>query len=511
MDGIQIVWFKRDLRTHDHMPLVEAARAGSVLPLYIVEPGLWQQPESSLRQWRFIGQSLRELDQSLKALGAPGLIVRHGEAVEVLEQVRQQFGKAALWSHEETGNMWTFCRDAAISRWCRCNNVTWQEYRQDGVVRRLGNRDGWAAHRDRFMALDLAPQPARIRGVSILSDPLPVRPVSTLADDDCPGAQPGGRTAGLMLLDSFLQQRGVDYARGMSSPLSAADACSRLSPHIAYGTLSMREVVQALRQRRREVKADPALSAWRRPLAAFEARLAWQSHFMQKLESEPEMEWRNLHPAMADERQSVDPERFAAWAEGRTGWPFVDACMRMLHHTGWINFRMRAMLAAVACYHLWQPWREAGLHLARQFIDYEPGIHWSQMQMQSGSTGINAFRIYNPIKQSHDQDPEGTFIRRWVPELAQVPDAWIHEPWRMDASLQARSGCRIGRDYPAPIVDHEAAARKARARLRAAYRGEDALEASQAVMARHGSRKRRADGGRTGSARRNDGQMGLFG
>lgn len=165
--------------------------------------------------------------------------------------------------------------------------------------------------------------------------------------------------------------------------------------------------------------------------------------------------------------------------------------MRMLHATGWINFRMRAMLTAFACYHLWQPWRAVGLHLARLYVDYEPGIHWSQIQMQSGSTGISAFRIYNVVKQSYDQDPTGAFIRRWVPELRRVPTAWIHEPYRMPPDRQRACGCVIGSDYPAPIVAHEAAARTARAKLRDAYSTPEAKALSEQILQRHSSRARR--------------------
>jgi deoxyribodipyrimidine photo-lyase len=165
--------------------------------------------------------------------------------------------------------------------------------------------------------------------------------------------------------------------------------------------------------------------------------------------------------------------------------------MRMLHATGWLNFRMRAMLTAFACYHLWQPWRAVGLHLARLFVDYEPGIHWSQIQMQAGCTGISAFRIYNVVKQSHDQDPTGAFIRRWVPELRRVPTAWIHEPYRMPPELQRKYGCVIGVDYPAPIVDHEAAARAARQKLFDAYRTPEAKAITEQLLQRYSSRSRR--------------------
>jgi deoxyribodipyrimidine photo-lyase len=145
---------------------------------------------------------------------------------------------------------------------------------------------------------------------------------------------------------------------------------------------------------------------------------------------------------------------------------------------------------SVASYQLWMHWREPGLHLARQFVDYEPGIHWPQAQMQSGTTGINTLRIYNPVKQSIDQDPAGRFIRTWLPELAAVPDEWIHTPWRMPDAEQTRRGVRIGRDYPAPLVDHEAAARRARQRIQDARRGPEASRQSRSIYVQHGSRKR---------------------
>ena len=252
----------------------------------------------------------------------------------------------------------------------------------------------------------------------------------------------------------------------------------------------MGEVVQEARARRLALAALPAHASagWPRALDAFLSRLHWHCHFIQKLERQPSIEILELHPATRGLRRT-DPERLAAWSEGRTGVPFVDACMRALHHCGWINFRMRAMLLSFASHHLWLDWRDSGLHLARQFVDYEPGIHWSQCQMQSGTTGINTIRIYNPIKQGLDHDPEGEFLGHWLPELAGVPAIWRHEPWRMDPATQEACGCRIGRDYPAPIVEVAAAAREARERLWGLRRQPGFGATADAIQERHGSRR----------------------
>jgi deoxyribodipyrimidine photo-lyase len=280
----------------------------------------------------------------------------------------------------------------------------------------------------------------------------------------------------------------------MSSPLTAGISCSRISSHLAFGTLSMREAVQATRQRRSTIKQLPPESrgTWLRALSAFEGRLHWHCHFMQKLESEPGIENKNMQRSMDGLRENdTDQHLLESWMRGETGWPFVDACMRALEHTGWLNFRMRAMLMSVASYQLWLHWRTPSLHLAQHFTDYEPGIHYPQVQMQSGTTGINSLRIYNPVKQSRDQDPDGDFIRRWLPELEGVKPAWIHTPWLMSASEQKASGVIIGKQYPPPLVDHEAAARLARSRIIQARREQKARDESRDIFERHGSRRRR--------------------
>jgi deoxyribodipyrimidine photo-lyase len=484
--GVQLVWFKRDLRVADHRALAGAAARGRVLPVFVAEPDLWQGPDQSARQWDFVRESLQELRKALAALGQP-LVVRTGDALEVFDAINASLGVAALWSHEETGNGWTYRRDRRVADWCRRRGIEWHEPRQSGVIRRLDSRNGWARRWDQFMAEAPAPAPALQPLGAIDPGPIPTAGELGLAADPCPERQPGGRAAGLETLETFLHRRGEPYRRAMSSPVTGFAHCSRLSPHLAWGTLSMRETAQATWARQRALKQAETAStgSWRGSMSSFSGRLHWRDHFTQKLEDEPKLEWRNLHRAYDGLRPGEpDETRLAAWAKGETGLPFVDACMRALIATGWMNFRMRAMLVAVSSYHLWLDWRRPGEHLARQFTDYEPGIHWPQMQMQSGTTGINTVRIYNPVKQGHDQDPGGVFVRRWLPELAGVPDDFIHEPWKWE-----RAGSVLGKTYPVPVVDHLAAAKEARQKVWAVRRGPDYRQAANAIQDKHGSRK----------------------
>ncbi len=484
---LNVVWFKRDLRVADHAPLAEAVRSGPVLPLYIIEPDLWRQPDASHRHYAFLSDCLREVSDELSKLGQP-LVIRIGNAVDVLRTIHATHGIAALWSHEETGNGWTFARDKAVAAWARQSGIRWHERRQHGVERRMATRDGWAKRWDSLMAAPVADVPHALTPLpTIVSDALPPAIDLGLMPDGLCAGQRGGRSHALDLLHSFLEGRGRTYRRAMSNPLEGAEVCSRLSPHLALGTLSMREAAQATWMRQRELRTDGGrdAAALRESLVSFSGRMHWHCHFMQKLESEPAIEFREFHPTLRGLRgDTADPALLGAWCNGETGYPFLDACMRSLRATGWLNFRMRAMVMSFASYNLWLPWRDTGLHLARMFTDYEPGIHWSQVQMQSGTTGINTIRIYNVVKQGYDQDPNGVFVRRWVPELAAVPDCFIHEPWRWDGAAGV-----IGRSYPAPIVDLKTSTQAAKDRIYGARQGHRFHAAADAVQAKHGSRK----------------------
>ncbi|MGA0845063.1 MAG: FAD-binding domain-containing protein [Luteolibacter sp.] len=478
-----LVWFKRDLRVEDHPALARAVALGSVLPVYVVEPDYWALPDTSARQWEWIAESLRELQAELGQLGAP-LLIRVGDAADILARFCQKFHITRVISHEETGNDRTYQRDLRVAESLKAIGVAWDELPQSAVVRRLRQRDGWAAMREGFMKSPLASRVSAIRPVALL-DPgvVPTAEALGLSKDACPNRQLGGRRAGLAMLESFFRHRGEFYRTAMSSPLSAATACSRLSPHLAGGTLSIREVVQAASAH--EVSRPGG--RWAGAIRSFQSRLAWRDHFMQKLEDEPSIEHLCLHRAAEQLRPgSPDPARLAAWSEAQTGLPFVDACMRYLIAGGWLNFRMRSMLMSFASYQLWLDWRATGAILARRFTDYEPGIHWPQVQMQSGTTGINTPRIYNPVKQGRDHDPHGKFIRRWLPELRDVPDSMLHTPWKWE-----RAGSIIGRSYPEPIVDFEAAQRAARDAIFGFYRGADRTQIA-AILKRHASRANRA-------------------
>ena len=499
-----IVWFKRDLRVSDHAALYAAAQRGPVLCLYVIEPSVWAQPDAAHQHYHFLLESLRDLDTDLRRLGGQ-LHVLAGEFVASLASIFVVNSFQAVYAHEETGNAITYQRDLDVGQWCKSQGVAFHEFRQFGVVRRLKNRDDWKAHWDKHVRSPLLPCPA-LENLQFVPLPwekslLPSPAKLGLAPETPKLRQLGGRRLGIEVLQDFLNDRSAQYRGGISSPLSATTACSRLSPYLAFGCVSLREVVQSTYH---AINALPAGNWQKKGLVAFVSRLYWHCHFIQKLESEPELEYQNVHRGYDGLREhDWNPAHFEALTTARTGWPLVDACVVMLRETGWLNFRMRAMLVSVAAYPLWLHWQPVGQWLARQFLDYEPGIHWSQMQMQSGTTGINTTRVYNPIKQAQDHDPHGHFVRRWLPYMRHVPDTYLFEPWRMPETLQQHLKLTVGKfghsdagaefDIPKPVVDLHTATREAKARLHGRRAQPEVKAGKAAIVEKHASRSATRD------------------
>ena len=491
---IDVVWFKRDLRTLDHEPLLKAAASkNKVHCIFLIEPRRLQQPDCSPIHIQWELDCAIEIKRKIESIGGSFEIV-HSEIENCLSQLSKEHEIENLYSHEETGLEWSYDRDIALHKWCKSRSIKWTEFPSNGVVRVLQNRNTWKRQRDSRMKLELRAAPKRIIGIDRVTEPPSLAEIGILPRGVINRQQPG-EDAALACLKSFLYERGEPYRWAVSSPINAEEHGSRLAPYLSVGCISVRRAVQNTKNRVNQLKAIKSqgedIGNWLKSLSSFQSRLAWHCHFIQKLEMEPTLDYKAQN-AVIDSRlnRELDEAKFEAWKAGMTGWPFFDACMRQLNSTGWINFRMRAMIMSVASYNLWLPWREVGTHLATLFLDYEPGIHWSQVGMQSGTTGINTVRAYSVTKQGKDHDKSGDYIRKWVPELRMVPTKYIHDPWKMSEEEQTNFGCRIGVDYPEPILDEMESRKEGINKTYAARRSPEAREESQAVYQKHGSRRR---------------------
>jgi len=464
-----IVWLRRDLRLHDHPPLVAALAAHErVVPVFVLDPVLLRGRFASAPRTAFMLDCLRELNAALHERGS-GLVVRHGAAERELPRLAQAIGADAVyWASDATP--YALARDRRVREALRRAGVEALPGSGNFVadIGRPRTRSGkpftvftpfhraWSALERRPVHRAASRLPALPRGldrgaIPSLAD-LGVRRGDELAEPAVAAGEAHARNTLAAWLASDLAAYGDRHDR-------LAGGTSRLSPHLRFGTLSPREVEE---RARRHGGAGAA---------AFVRQLAWRDFYAHVLLHHPHNRLLEHQPRMRSLAWDDDPELLAAWTEGRTGYPLVDAGMRQLRASGWMHNRARLVVGSFLTKDLQLDWRAGEAWFMRWLLDGDVAQNNGNWQWVA-SVGVDpapAFRrLLNPSLQQRRHDPDGAYVRRWLPELRDVPDERLSEPWRMSAEEQAAARCMIGRDYPAPVVDHAQERRRALERYRAA-------------------------------------------
>jgi deoxyribodipyrimidine photo-lyase len=470
-----IVWFRRDLRLHDHPALMSAlAGADRVVPLFVVDPALvGGRFASPNRTWLLLA-SLEALRASLRALGSD-LVVRVGDPRVMVPALARETGAAAVVASREHAPFGV-ARDRTVAERLAADGVGWSEqpgnlvHDPDAVRTKDGRpfqvyspfRRAWSLVERRALLEPPRAMPATGDG-SAAVEPGRIPSLADLGLGEVPTACPDllpepGEGAARARLERWLARGIADY-RDTRDRLDLEGGTSRLSAALHLGLLSPLEVV---------ARAE-GVGEGRR---TFVSELIWREFYAHVLAHRPAVRERSFRPEFDDLPWATDDAAVEAWRTGRTGYPVVDAAMRQLLASGWMHNRARMISASFLTKDLLVDWRVGEAHFMRHLIDGDVASNNGGWQW-AASTGTDPqpyFRIFNPVEQGRRHDPEGAYVRRWVPELAAVPTARIHAPWAMSPAEEAAAGCRIGIDYPAPIVDHAVARERALAVYRAARR-----------------------------------------
>lgn len=461
---VVIHWFRRDLRLSDNTALAEAAsRAAQVVPVFILEEGLYTGPDVSAARLAFVLQALRALDQELAQRGYR-LLVRRGSPEAELPKLAAELRAEAVFcnrcsepqARSQDERVFAALNAARVGFETFKDAVIWEG---DEILTQTGKpftvftpyARAWRARKPPPPRPPLGP--AQARPPRVRSEPLPTDP-KALGHPLRQSVPPAGEPAGRQALEQFLAGPVFEYARKRDYP--ALDGTSKLSPHLCAGTLGIRTVLHRLAAARQRADSQGQVGC-----DTFLTELIWREFYHQVLVNFPHVARSAFRPEYDELAWSQRQDHFEAWCAGRTGYPIVDAAMRCLNATGWLHNRLRMIVAMFLTKDLLISWQWGERYFMQQLVDGDWAANNGGWQWCAG-TGTDAapyFRIFNPVRQGEKFDPGGQFVRRWVPELAGVPDRFIHQPWKAPGGL-------AGTGYPQPIVWHE----QQRARCLALYR-----------------------------------------